>query len=196
MAGLEALLFYYGEPIEVGKAAKLLSMKEEECTALAEKLAEKLDANADGGLTLMRNDGKIQLATKPSLAWVSKKLVEEEFREELTPAALETAAIIAYLEPVTRSVIDYIRGVNSTFILRSLLIRGLIMRSLQEGKRNIYEYSVSFNFLKHLGVASVEDLPEYRKYKNILQSFEKSEAAEETKAATEEMRMESEEETL
>lgn len=175
---IEALLFYYGEPMEAAKIAKFLGFKEEECSALLEELSKNLDADEESGLTLLKNDGKVQLATKPSLGWISKKLIEDEFKEELTPAALETIAIIAYLGPVARSVIDYIRGVNSTFILRNLLIRGLVGRELQDGKKNIYEYTVSFDFLKHLGIRSVEDLPEYQKYKHILESFEQTEGKE------------------
>ncbi len=178
-AALEALLFSYGEPIAIGKAAKFLEMKEEECAALAEKLSADLNRNPASGFAILRNGEEIELATKPSLSWVFKKLIEEEFKEELTPAALETIAVVAYLGPVTRAVIDYVRGVNSTFILRNLLIRGLVSRHLQSGKKNVFEYRVSFDFLKHMGLARVEDLPEYQKYKNILQKFENFEEKEE-----------------
>ncbi len=178
IAAIEAFLFYYGEPVSVRKIAKFLDMKDDEVKSLVEKLASNLSSNEEAGLFILKNEEEVELATKPSLGWISKKLIEEEFKEELTPAALETVAIIAYLQPVTRAVIDYIRGVNSTFILRNLLIRGLATRNLQSGKKNVYEYSVSFDFLKHMGIASVENLPEYQKYKNILKKFENFEPEE------------------
>ncbi len=186
-AAVQALLFYYGEPIAVGKAAKLLGMKEEECASVVEALSAKLNDDPSSGFVLLRNGDEIELATKPSLAWIFKKLIEEEFKEELTPAALETISIVAYLGPVTRAVIDYVRGVNSTFILRNLLIRGLVSRNLAAGKKNVFEYRVSFDFLKHMGVARVEDLPEYQKYKNILQKFEHFEGTEENHGNQEEI---------
>lgn len=178
-AALEVLLFSYGEPIAIGKAAKFLGIKEDECAAIVEKLSADLAGNAASGFAILRNGNEIELATKPSLGWVFKKLIEEEFKEELTPAALETIAIVAYLGPVTRAVIDYVRGVNSTFILRNLLIRGLVSRNLQTGKKNVFEYRVSFDFLKHMGITRVEDLPEYEKYKHILEKFENFEEKEE-----------------
>ncbi len=178
-AAIEALLFHYGEPINVGKMAKMVGFKEDECHSLIKELSSDLNDNPASGLAIMENGDEVELATKASLSWVLKKLIEEEFKEELTPAALETAAIVAYLGPVTRATIDYIRGVNSTFILRNLLIRGLVSRSLQSGKKNVYEYRVSFDFLKHLGISRLEDLPEYQKYKNILKDFESFEEKQE-----------------
>ncbi len=186
-AAIQALLFYYGEPLAVGKAAKLLGMKEEECASIVEALSTKRNGDPSSGCVILKNGDEIELATKPSLAWIFKKLIEEEFKEELTPASLETIAIVAYLGPVTRAVIDYVRGVNSTFILRNLLIRGLVSRDLAAGKKNVFEYRISFDFLKHMGLSRVEDLPEYQKYKNILQKFEHFEEVEENHENREEI---------
>lgn len=172
VAALEALLFYYGEPLDVKKIAKFLGVKESECGVLIEELSAKLSADPKSGLMLLKHDNSFQLVTKPDLAWLGQKLVQEEFKEELTPAALETLSIIAYLGPVPRSTVDYIRGVNSSFILRALLVRGLVTREVQETRKNTFEYKVSFDFLKHLGLEKIEDLPEFEKYKNILTSFE------------------------
>ena len=103
---------------------------------------------------------------------ISEKLAKEEFKEDLTPAALETLSVVAYLGPMPRSMIDYVRGVNSSFMLRNLLMRGLVERTLSEKRKNVYEYRVSFDFLKHMGIGTIGELPEYEKYKNILASFE------------------------
>jgi segregation and condensation protein B len=182
VAALEALLFYYGEPLDVKKISKLLGIKEGECVALIDELTVKLSADDKSGLLLLKHGDLYQLATKPDLAWLGQKLIQEEFKEELTPAALETLSIIAYLGPVARSTVDYIRGVNSSFILRALLVRGLVTRHFQEARKNAFEYKVSFDFLKHLGLSRIEDLPEFEKYKNILTSFEASQSPENTES--------------
>lgn len=178
LAALEALLFYYGEPLDAKKICKFLEIKEEECKSLTEELNTKLNSDEKSGLMLLKHGDLFQLATKPELIWLGQRMIQEEFKEELTPAALETLSIIAYLGPVPRSTVDYIRGVNSSFILRGLLVRGLVTRETQAERRNTFEYKVSFDFLKHLGLGKIEDLPEYEKYKNILNSFEVSQSPE------------------
>jgi len=178
LAALEALFFYYGEPLDAKKISKLLEIREGESEALIRELSEKLEADEKSGLILLKDNGFFQLATKPSVGWLGKKLIQEEFKEELTPAAMETLSIIAYLGPAPRSTIDFVRGVNSSFILRSLLVRGLVERHFQAGKKNLFEYCISFDCLKHLGLSKIEDLPEYEKYKNILANFEESQAPE------------------
>ncbi len=171
LAELEALLFTYGEPIEIKKIAKLLKLKENAAADLVNELTANL-AGETRGLTLLKDGEKIQLATKPEFQEINEVLIKEEFREELTPAAQETLSVVAYLGPVPRSTIDYVRGVNSSFILRSLLVRGLIDREASENRKNVYEYRVSLEFLKHLGLNNKEELPEFEKYRNILTSFE------------------------
>ncbi|MGC9603606.1 MAG: SMC-Scp complex subunit ScpB [Minisyncoccia bacterium] len=182
VSALEALFFYYGEPLDVKKISKLLGIKESDCDALIEELSLKLRSDEKSGLTLVKHGNFFQLATRPELAWLGQKLIQEEFKEELTPAALETLSIIAYLGPVPRSTVDYVRGVNSSFILRSLLVRGLVNREVQATRKNTFEYRVSFDFLKHLGLEKIEDLPEYEKYKNILTSFEATQSSENPEA--------------
>ena len=171
LAALEALLFYYGEPLDAKKISKFLEIKEQESGSLIEELTIKLSADKKSGLALLKHGNFFQLATKPSLAWLGQKIIQEEFKEELTPAAMETLSIIAYLGPIPRSAVDYIRGVNSSFILRGLLVRGLVTREFQAVRKNTFEYKVGLDFLKHLGLGKIEDLPEYEKYKNILTSF-------------------------
>lgn len=170
-AELEALLFTYGEPIEIKKIAKLLKLRENAAADLVNELTASLAGEARG-LVLLKDGEKIQLATKPEFQKINETLIKEEFREELTPAALETLSVIAYLGPTPRSMVDYVRGVNSSFILRSLLVRGLIDREVNESRKNVYEYRVSLEFLKHLGLNAKEELPEFEKYRNILTSFE------------------------
>lgn len=169
VAKLEALLFFYGEPIAVKKAVSLLDIKEEECEAALLELAAALESDTSRGLLLLRKGEEIQLATKPVLKGLGEKIIKEEIRENLTPAALETLSLVAYLGPIPRSTVDYIRGVNSSFILRNLAMRGLIDR---EEKGNLYLYKPSFKFLEHMGLQKIEDLPEYPHFHEILTRFE------------------------
>ncbi len=171
IAELEAFLFQYGEPIEVKKISKLLKIKESACGEALNELEEAL-RSGDRGLMLLREGDKVQLVTKPDFQKINETLVKEEFRETLTPASLETLSIIAYLGPISRPTIDYIRGVNSNFTVRSLLMRGLIDRNQDPERGHVFLYRVSFDFLKHMGLSKIEEMPEYERFKDILKKFE------------------------
>lgn len=168
LASLEALLFAYGEPLAAKKIASLLGCGEGEARASLDALAKKLTDDSARGLLLIQSENEFQLITKPAHAALVESLVKNEVQEELTPAAEETLAIIAYGGPVGRADIDYVRGVNSSFILRSLLLRGLIVRAPAPHRANAYRYTLSFDCLKHLGAASAEALPDYEKYRTLI----------------------------
>ncbi len=168
MAKLEALLFYHGEPISREDIAKFLEISKKEVQPLIESYNHIVNARKEGGLELLVSDSEIQLVTKKQCAEIFKKLQDKELREDLTPAALETLSVVAYLGPLTRPEIDYVRGVNSSFMVRGLVLRGLLKRSVG-GKRGAFAYSASFEFLKHMGIRAQEELPEYEKYKGLLQ---------------------------
>jgi segregation and condensation protein B len=167
---IEAILFVYGEPMEIKKLAKLLKTSEAAAKEAIKGLEQQLAAE-NRGLKLISKDSpagiSVQLATKPEFAPLLENFIKEEFKENLTPASLETLSLIAYMGPISRAQIDYYRGVNSAFILRSLLIRGLIERRLDPKKTNVYLYELSFDLLKYLGISKVEDLPEYEEFKTM-----------------------------
>src|SRR3989344_3444576 len=170
-AALEALLFAYGEPIEVSRIAKIISahaglgnVSVSDVEKLEAFLREKLTAD-DRGLTVITAGNALQLVTKPDFHMVLEGLMKEELSETLSPAALETLAIIAYGGSVPRSTIDYIRGVNSSYIVRNLLLRGLIARIQDPERGNAYRYQPSFELLRHLGISSPAELPEYTKFR-------------------------------
>ena len=166
-ASIEAILFAYGDPITTNKIAKLLDVKLEEIKILLENLHKNLEVESRG-LRLILNDNKVQLATKPEFSHLLQEFIKEEFKETLTPAALETISLIAYFGPISRAKIDYFRGVNSSFTLRSLLMRGLVERlENQKEKGGGYLYQLSFDALKHLGISKVEELPEFDKFKKL-----------------------------
>jgi segregation and condensation protein B len=159
-SAIESVLFFYGEPIDLKKISKVLNSDEEEVrNALMELQKEYLDSGR--GLAILQKENDFQMVTSPQNAQFLKELVSAEMHEELTPAAVETMAIVAYRGPMTRSEIDYIRGVNSSFIIRNLLIRGLIERRVNEKDSRSFIYNISFEFLKLLGVTRVEDLPNF-----------------------------------
>ena len=168
---LEALFFLAGEPISFKKIANFLQISVEESRKLVENFSDSLK-DSERGLVLLINQNEVQLVTKPQFQPLIQKLIQEDFRESLTPAALETLTIIAYLGSMPRSLIDYLRGVNSSYILRNLLMRGLIEKKASPSRVNVYLYQISLEFLKHLGLDKIEDLPEYGKYRDILKKFE------------------------
>ncbi|MBI5306478.1 SMC-Scp complex subunit ScpB [Candidatus Wolfebacteria bacterium] len=161
LAAIEAILFAYGEPMEIKKIAKILNKKEEEIRPTLIEFNEKLK-DENRGLKLIFNGDKVQLATKEEFFVFLDEFIKEEFKENLTPASLETLALVAYLGPISRAKIDYFRGVNSSFTLRSLMMRGLAERI-----SGSYEYQASFDFLKSLGISKIDELPDYKKFKEM-----------------------------
>lgn len=128
-------------------------------------LAELKEEYKNRGLVLMEKDGEWQLGSNPANAALIEELVKSDFSEELSRAALETLAVIAYKGPLTRMDIEYVRGVNSSFTLRNLTLRGLIERIENPKDARSYLYRVSFDFLRHLGLGSSEELPGFKEFK-------------------------------
>ncbi len=170
IAKLEALLFIYGEPMDYQKIAKTLKVEEAEARATAKTLAENLKAE-NRGLFLVEDKEKIQLTTKPDFAGLLESVIKEELHESLTPAALETLAIVTYAGPMPRAELEYIRGVNSSFTLRNLLIRGLVERSLDPKRGNAFLYTASIELVKHLGIGNLEELPDYEKFRGLIEKL-------------------------
>ena len=167
---LEAALFAYGEPIGIKKLCDVFDISHEELASLASQLQQRLGERGSG-LSVFNGDGRLALITLPGHGLFLEKLLKKEFSEELTPAAQETLAVVAYAGPVSRSEIEYIRGVNSSFTLRNLLIRGLIERETDPKRSGSYFYKLSFDCFKHLGLSRAEDLPDYGKYRELTDNF-------------------------
>jgi segregation and condensation protein B len=168
IAKLEALLFSYGEPMGIPLMAKMLKVKEEEISATLELLKEKL-TDSERGLTLVKTGNSFALATKPELKEVVAAIVTDELKEELTPAALETLSLVAYLGPIARTDLDYIRGVNSSFSLRALSLRGLVERDTTKG---IPHYHLTADSLSHLNLSKPEDLPNYEEFRQVFSDWQ------------------------
>lgn len=167
LGAIEALLFIYGEPLEIRKLAKILGVEEERVKSGLKELEENLK-NRESGLVLIFQGSRVQLATKPDFSRLIEDFIKDEYDETLTPAALETLSLIAYLGPISRARIDYFRGVNSSYTLRNLLMRGLVERISDPKSPHIFLYQISFDLLKYLGVSKLEELPDYQKFQSLI----------------------------
>ncbi len=159
---LESILFSIGEPMSIEKIAKTLKKDSSLIKKTLKELIKDYEQE-DRGLIIITKRNKVQLVSSPKNSKYIEKLIKQDLQKELTPASLETLAIVAYREPITRAEIDEIRGVNSSFILRNLLIRGLIERRGNPNDARSYVYEISFDFLKKIGLKSKKELPEYKK---------------------------------
>lgn len=154
---LEALLFVAAEPVATAQLAVALDV----APSVIERGLNELDAAlSDRGLRLQRHAGRVQLTTAPQLAELIERFLGLEATTHLSRAALETLAIIAYQQPVTRPQIDSIRGVNSDSMMKSLLHKGLILETGRaDGPGRPILYSTTPEFLQHFGLSSILEMP-------------------------------------
>lgn len=172
---IEALLFFKGEPVAIKKIASLLKKEESEIEEAIKELEKKLEGR---GLTLVYHDRKVMLGTNSKLSGFITELSKDELEKELGKAGLETLSVILYKGPISKKEIDYIRGVNSSYILRNLLIRGLVERDDEIKKRGNF-YKPTIELLTFLNLNKIEDLPEYEKSREELESLKSEEQSEE-----------------
>jgi segregation and condensation protein B len=154
---LEAILFVAAEPVQTAQLAAALDVS----VSVIERGLNELDASlSTRGLRLQRNAGRVQLTTAPQLAELIERFLGLEATSHLSRAALETLAIVAYQQPVTRPYIDSIRGVNSDSMIKSLLNKGLILESGRtDGPGRPILYSTTPEFLQHFGLNSILEMP-------------------------------------
>jgi segregation and condensation protein B len=115
----------------------------------------------DAGILLLDHHGSYLLSTNPDSSLYVKDFLNAELREKLTEAGLETLAIVAYKQPITRAEIEAIRGVNSQYTLRHLLMRGLIEKTSSAKDARVLLYKTTHEFLQHLGLSEIKDLPDF-----------------------------------
>ncbi|TSC69938.1 MAG: segregation and condensation protein B [Parcubacteria group bacterium Gr01-1014_46] len=173
---IEAILFYTAEPVKVSFLAKTLEVKVDVVKEALEILNKSLE---NRGIKLLEHNEEVSLVTSPEFAELIEKLIKEERERDLGRAGIETLTIVAYKGPITKKEIEYIRGVNSQYAVRNLLLRGLIERS--SGVDGKVVYAVTSDTIRFLGLQSITDLPEYEGMKSQLE-------------VTEEAKIESEEE--
>lgn len=159
---IESLLFVSNFPLTIKRLMELTGAGKEEIEKATDDLVSDYAGRAGSGISISRIDDKVQMATVSDNASVVQKFVKDETTGELTRASLETLTIIAYRGPVTRAEIEQIRGVHCSIILRNLLMRGLVESTEDKKKMEVY-YQVSFEFLRHLGIHELRELPDYEK---------------------------------
>jgi segregation and condensation protein B len=169
-AYIESILFFKGDPISVNRLSKILGKNKEEVNGALKTLEEKLQ---DRGLRLVFNEGKVMLGTASKASGFIEGLIKGELSKDIGQAGLETLSIVLYRGPITRSGIDYIRGVNSSFILRNLLIRGLIEKTPNPKDQRSSLYRPTLKLLSFLGVSKLEQMPKYSQIKAQIKEFEK-----------------------
>jgi segregation and condensation protein B len=157
-AKIEAILFFKGEPVSLERLASVLKVSKNDIKEAIENLKTSLE---NRGIVLQENDGEYLLGTHPDISDVIEDLKKEELNKELSKASLETLSITLYKNGATHAEVDYIRGVNSSFTLRALSIRGLVNREIDKKDSRRYLYKPSFDLLSFMGVKSVEELPDY-----------------------------------
>ena len=156
-ARIEALLFVAPEPVSARQLAQALSLPVREVEGALGELAGELSHR---GLRLQKHRGRWQLTTAPELAPLVERFLGLEATSRLSRAALETLAIIAYRQPISRPQVDAIRGVNSDGVIRSLLSKGLIEEvGRAEGPGRPILYGTTAAFLQAFGLASLDELP-------------------------------------
>jgi segregation and condensation protein B len=158
-AAIESLLFVSGRPLERAELRKLLDVNDQRLSNALHALKEDLDSHGRG-IRLQTLGEKIQLVTAPEHARYVAALLGLPITAKLTPAALETLAVIAYRQPLTRSQIEAIRGVNSDRALSSLLQHGLVAevgRAQTIGRPALF--ATTIEFLQQFGLTSLDQLP-------------------------------------
>lgn len=164
---LEAILFAGAKPYSVKRLAEMTETASKDAEAALKALEERLEST---GLMLQRSGNEVQMVTRPELAEDVKNVVREDVMGELTRASLEALTILAYRGPLTRPELEQIRGVHSSVILRNLMLRGLVEEK-EDTRLGQPIYAVTFDFIRHLGLKSLEDLPDYeelRGYENVV----------------------------
>ena len=173
---IEALLFWKGEPVKFSYIEKITQESAENITAALKLLEERLSNSS--GLRLARlGEGdslEVCLVTAPQEKSFIAELAQQELQTDIGKAGIETLTIIAYMGPISRADIEYIRGVQSQFIIRNLLIRGLIEKKddPQDERRSLY--SPTFDLLAHLGITKIEDLPDFEKIRSEVLVYTKN----------------------
>lgn len=174
-AQIEAILFWQAEPVTLAYLSKAVGKSEVEVQEALKTLESEL---VNRGVQLMWKDNEVMLGTTSEASGLIEKLTREALSRDLGKATLETLTAVLYQGPIARARIDYLRGVNSSFILRHLMVRGLIERVPNPQDARSYLYQATFQLLQRLGLSRVSDLPEYS------QLAERLAAVSETNTAT------------
>ena len=162
----EAVLFASGEPMSIDRLANVFEITPEKVVQTAETLSKKYEEN-DSGIKILRLENTYQLATKNEFAEYIKKAFDMRRRTPLSNAALEVLAVVAYNQPVTKSFIEQVRGVDCSGVVTTLVEKGLIEeRGRLELPGKPLLYGTTKNFLRCFELNDLSDLPPFPKNQN------------------------------
>ena len=164
-------LFIEGGSLTIKKLSQLLGCTESETQTAVSELRKSLEGS---GLTIIQTEREVALATAPRVSESIKATFQEALQRDIGDAGLEVLAIVLYRGPSTRSEIDYIRGVNTSSTVRTLLTRGLLERSGNPSDAREYVYRPTAELLAHMGVERAEDLTDYDTIRLELSAFEQN----------------------
>lgn len=163
---VSSILFSSPKPVTIKELVSILELEESEIkNAVAELVAD----NQHSGIIILAHDNRLQLASNPENSSIVKKFLAMELREKLTDSALETLAIVLYKQPVSKTEIESIRGVNSQYTLRHLLIRGLIEKVSSTADKRMQLYKTTLEFMQHLGIKDMKELPDFEELTKSVQ---------------------------
>lgn len=159
-AMVESLLFVSSEPVPIARLAEALDATADQIEDALAELKDNVHNGSRRGLRVQRRGDKVQMTTRPECALYVEKFLGLALTSRLSKPALETLAIIAYQQPLTRPEIEMVRGVNCDGVIQTLLSKGLIeeVGRLETAGRPI-QYGTTFAFLQHFGLHSLDDLP-------------------------------------
>lgn len=167
-AALEAVLFLSGEPIELQRLCEILMEDSQDVLQAINSLSEKLDG-ANSGLTLLKLGNKYQLSTKKDFALYCKRALEIKRNVPLSQAAFEVLAVIAYNQPVTKTFIENVRGVDCSGVVNTLVEKGLVE---EKGRLDLpgrpLVYGTTELFMKDFEISDLSELPEIPKGDDII----------------------------
>lgn len=169
-SAFEAVLFSGGEPQSIDRFSQVFDIAPEKVVKVMESLEKKLKEQKSG-LELLRLDNTYQLATRTEYADYIKKMFDIRRRTPLSPAALEVLAVVAYNQPVTKSFIEQVRGVDCSGVVTTLVEKGLIEeRGRLELPGKPLLYGTTKNFLRCFGINDLSGLPPLPKNENAEES--------------------------
>lgn len=168
---IEALLFFKNEPISFNWLSKKLNTS---LSDIEQSIFDMKEFYENRGFILVTTEDDVALMTANIAQDIIQTLTQEQQGKELSKQALETLAIIIYKGKVTKPEIDYIRGVNSVFILRNLLIRGLITKKNNESDKRSPYYIPTHDLLSFLGIDDIRKLSDFDEFQKELQLLEEN----------------------
>lgn len=158
-SALEAILFAAGEPVPVARISLVLSKDEAEIINASEELADEYKKNGHS-LCVLKLGDKLQICTKPEYSQFIIKILEQRKPPMLSPPALETLSIVAYYQPASNAYISKIRGVDSSYMISSLVEKGLIeVKGRLDAPGRPSVYGTTDLFLRTMGISELSQLP-------------------------------------